>query len=409
MKKLICAMLLVSFVVLLCACSRDSTKKAGDLTIGFCYLGQQDDPYIAAHLNAFREAAEKAGISDARQIIKMTDAAEDGYKTVCTALDEGCDIVFAAGKALEDAMTQAATEREDVVFCMADGLQGSNPLENYHTFSFKEFETRYVSGLLAGEKLTEMILNGEITPDEALIGYIANRRDANSISAYTAFLIGARAACQTASLYVQYAYAENDTQAGNRAALALISHGCVLLSQQGVTSKEAAAACEENNVYYIGFINDASDVAPDCFVGAGVIQPARCYNYAIENYLSDSLPKSWSSGVNAPEDLLPAVNARSFSKETGCKKAQSRLSEACEALHNGSLRVFDTDLWTVDGKTITSTLDMVAYYGVEYINENGYFMENELSSLPKFEFLIDGVTELNPNETAFESIGGEAA
>ena len=59
------------------------------------------------------------------------------------------------------------------------------------------------------------------------------------------------------------------------------------------------------------------------------------------------------------------------------------------AIIDGSLHVFDTSTWTVEGKT----KDTYEKDGNEYISD-GYFHESEFASAPSFDILIDGITDL---------------
>ena len=45
-------------------------------------------------------------------------------------------------------------------------------MANFHNFFTSVYESRYVSGVVAGLKLNEMIANGVITADQAKIGYV---------------------------------------------------------------------------------------------------------------------------------------------------------------------------------------------------------------------------------------------
>jgi len=66
------------------------------------------------------------------------------------------------------------------------------------------------------------------------------------------------------------------------------------------------------------------------------------------------------------------------------------------ALEDGSLHVFDTAAFTVDGKTLDSyqaDVDSDADYtpDTEVISD-GYFHESEYRSAPYFDLRIDGIT-----------------
>ena len=66
-----------------------------------------------------------------------------------------------------------------------------------------------------------------------------------------------------------------------------------------------------------------------------------------------------------------------------------KVKEVEAAIIDGSLKVFDTATWTVNGETLTT----YAKNGVEYISD-GYFHESEFASAPAFDILIDGITDL---------------
>jgi basic membrane protein A len=75
------------------------------------------------------------------------------------------------------------------------------------------------------------------------------------------------------------------------------------------------------------------------------------------------------------------------------------VAEVEAALIDGSLQVFDTANFTVDGKTVTSYAwedtngDFVGDSGEAIVN--GVFLESVFRSAPYFDLRIDGITELN--------------
>ena len=62
---------------------------------------------------------------------------------------------------------------------------------------------------------------------------------------------------------------------------------------------------------------------------------------------------------------------------------------------NGSLKVFDTSKFTVNGKTLTSytaDVDSDADFTKDtQVIENGYFKESVFRSAPYFDIIIDGI------------------
>ena len=135
---------------------------------------------------------------------------------------------------------QSAIDNPNVEFCFANGNQASTSnIENYHNYSVAESESRYVSGVVAGEKLNDMISNGEIANYDIKIGYVGSVSGVDNVSAYTAFYLGVKSVCPNVVMEVQYAGLENNAELEDIAARALIANGSVLISQYSDTNGAA--------------------------------------------------------------------------------------------------------------------------------------------------------------------------
>ena len=84
--------------------------------------------------------------------------------------------------------------------------------------------------------------------------------------------------------------------------------------------------------------------------------------------------------------LIPNVHEQLFPAIAG---TQEVVDEVESQIEDGSLHVFDTATWTVDGKT----LDTYEKNGIEYISD-GYFHESEYGSAPAFDIIIDGIDSI---------------
>ena len=75
------------------------------------------------------------------------------------------------------------------------------------------------------------------------------------------------------------------------------------------------------------------------------------------------------------------------------------LEEVKAGLIDGSIKVFDTSTFTVNGQTLTSYMADVDDMG-DFVPETeaisgGYFHESEYRSAPYFDMFIDGITNLD--------------
>ena len=151
--------------------SDDSEGGAGiakeDLKIGAIYIGDENEGYTAAHMAGIDEMVENLGLDDSQVIEKTLIGEDEGcYDAAADLADQGCQIIFANSFGHETYILEAAGEYPDVQFCHATGTQAaSSGLSNMHNYFTNIYEVRYVSGVVAGLKLNEMIADGTVKED----------------------------------------------------------------------------------------------------------------------------------------------------------------------------------------------------------------------------------------------------
>ena len=104
------------------------------------------------------------------------------------------------------------------------------------------------------------------------------------------------------------------------------------------------------------------------------------YNYCV----IDVIPSIAMS--NAGADKITPLNDKVVAEGT-----EEKVKEVEDALIDGSLHVFDTSTFTVDGKELTTYKKDGS--DTEYISD-GYFHESEYGSAPAFDIAIDGITSI---------------
>ena len=76
-----------------------------------------------------------------------------------------------------------------------------------------------------------------------------------------------------------------------------------------------------------------------------------------------------------------------------------KIAEVMKALEDGSVKVFDTATFTVNGETVTTYLadvdDLGDYVGETEAISDGAFLESFYRSAPYFDLDIDGITNLD--------------
>ena len=355
-----------------------------DLKVGVIYIGDENEGYTAAHMKGIDEMEEKLGLDDS-QIIEKTLIGEDEgcYDAAADLADQGCQIIFANSFGHETYILEAAGEYPEVQFCHATGTQAaSSGLSNMHNYFTNIYEARYVSGVVAGLKLNEMIEDGTVKEDACKMGYVGAFPYAEVISGYTAFYLGAKSVCPSVTMEVKYTNSWASFDLEKECADALISDGCVLISQHADTTG-ASTACEKAGVPIVGYNVSMIATAPTQALTSASIDWGPYYTYAVKSVIDGTkIDTDWCKGYDDGADKITELNDKAIAKGT-----KEKVKEVEDAIKDGSLHVFDTSTFTVDGKELDSWKDD---NGNEYIKD-GYFHESELHSAPAFAINIDGI------------------
>ena len=253
-----------------------------DFKIGFICVHDETSTYDLNFINAVDTIQEKLGLKDEQILLKVNiPETNEAYVAAKELVDQGCDIIFANSFNFEDFIIQAAKEFPDVQFCHATGTKAhTEGLDNYHNAFASIYEGRYFAGVAAGLKLNEMIEKGEITAEEAKMGYVGAYTYAEIISGYTSFYLGAKSVCPSVTMEVQFTGSWYDVTEEKNAAEALISRGCKLISQHA-DSMGAPGACEYAGGPNVSYNGSTYDACPETFIVSSSINWAPYYNYII--------------------------------------------------------------------------------------------------------------------------------
>ena len=354
-------------------------KSASDIKVGVIYIGDENEGYTAAHMAGIDQMMSNLGLSE-DQVVEKTLIPEDesAYDAAVDLADQGCNIIFGTSFGHESYLLQAAAEYPEVQFCHATGYQAaSSGLSNMHNYFDSIYEARYVSGVVAGMKLNGMIADGTITEDTAKIGYVGAFPYAEVISGFTSFYLGAKSQCPSATMEVQYTNSWADMSGEAEVAAKLIDDGCVLISQHADTTG-APSTCEDKKVPCVGYNVDMTTVAPDAALTSPTNNWGVYYTHAVQCVLDGTaIETDWCQGFAAAEGT------------------DAKVTEVENAIKDGSLHVFDTSAFTVNGSSLE---DLIAEGGdyakyADYVSD-GYYHESELASAPSFDIIIDGITSV---------------
>lgn len=399
MKKILslclAVIMLAACVSVFASCSESGESDEKKLKVGFIFLHDENSTYDNNFMQAAIAACEKMGVEivtkkNIPESSKCKDAADD-------LVAQGCSIVFADSFGHEDYMIQAAKEHTDVQFCHATGTKAhTENLANYHNAFASIYEGRYLAGIAAGLKLNEMIAAGKFTAEEAVMGYVGAFTYAEVISGYTSFYLGAKSVCPSVTMKVTFTGSWYDEAKEREAANKLINEGCKLISQHA-DSMGAPKACEEKSIPNVSYNGSTQSACPNTFIVSSRIDWQPYFEYMIKQVQDgNKIDTDWTGTLSTGSVVLTDINESVAA--AGTKEA---IENAEAALKAGTLHVFATDTFTVNGETLTSYMADVNtdanYEKDTEVIENGYFSESTKRSAPYFDIQIDGITLLDSN------------
>ncbi len=404
MKKILSVLLVLALMLGTClalgsCASKENGEDAGTsgdgetMKVGFIYLHDENSTYDKNFIDAAQAACKAAGVEivEKKNIPENTECLEAAEDLV----DRGCSIVFADSFGHESYIAQAAEKYPEVQFCHATGTTAHTAgLDNFHNAFASIYEGRYLAGVAAGMKLNEMIAAGKFTAEEAKMGYVGAFTYAEVISGYTSFFLGARSVCPTVTMDVQFTGSWYDENAEKEAATALINNGCKLISQHA-DSLGAPTACENANVPNVSYNGSTEASCPNTFIVSSRIDWEPYFTYMINCVKNgEKIDTDWTGTLATGSVVLTDIN-----ENVAAEGTQEKMDEVKAQLEDGTLHVFDTKTFTVNGETLTSYKADVdtdeAYTPDTEVIADGYFHESEYRSAPYFDLRIDGITLLN--------------
>ncbi len=417
LKKTLCLILALAMTLMMVACG-DGNANAGDagnIKIGVILVGDETEGYTAAHMEGIKTAAASLGIKD-DQIIWKYKVEENStcYDAAVDLVGQGCNMVISNSYGHQTFMVQAAEEYPDVTFVSMTGdFAAISGLDNFTNAFTKVYESRYVSGVVAGMKLKELLDNGTLSAQtqpnsfdangNVKVGYVGAFAYAEVVSGYTAFFLGIQSVVPNTVMEVMYTNSWFDIDKEGAAAEALVANGAVIIGQHADSTGAPAAVQKllDNGTicYSIGYNIDMLATAPTAALTSATNTWSVFYKHAFETVMKgEKLEADWAGGY--------AQDAVAITKlgESCAAGTAEKVAEIEGALKAGTLHVFDTNTFTVGGEKVTSApcdmsfMDwstMTAIYQGETVEaiKDGYFAESEFRSAPYFSLRIDGITE----------------
>ena len=369
-------------------------KSRSYIKVGFVFDGDESTPYTGNFVKT--AGSVKSEFGDRVEIIIKNNVPYSEASTVIKELvNEKCDIIFTNSYGYQVAAKEIAKNNPKIQFCQATGDNANETpkLKNYHTFMGKIYEGRYVAGKVAGLKLNELIKNGDIKKEQALVGYVGAYSCAEVISGFTAFFLGIKSECPSAKMKVRYTNTWTSYAKEKEISEKLIQEGCVIISQHSDTIGPAVA-CENSNsdlehpVYHVGYNQDMIDAAPttslvSCRINwepyiRGAIQ-AVIDNQKIEEVIDADINGN-DAGAGFERDWVQMLE---LNQATVAKGSREMVKKTIDDFENKSCYVFKGNFTGVNPDDSDDIIDL-----------NKEYKENNNQSAPTFNYILDDVIQI---------------
>ncbi len=367
------------------------------IKVGFIYEGDESTPYTFSFIRS--QHALESHFGDKVLVVTRSNVREElAEEALRSLVDEGCELVFATSYGYGEATKKLAQEYPEVQFCAAtcDNANTAPVLDNYHTFMGEIYQGRYVSGIVAGMKLKEMIDDGQLDASRPVVGYVAAFPIAEVISGYTAFLLGVRSVVPNATMIVRYTNNWSSYMLEKACAEQLLDDGCVIISQHSDTVGPAVACENISSVrpaYSVGYNQSMLDVAPTTALVStrvnwtpyliAAVEAVQKHD-RIEQHVKAHIHGN-DAGAGFDRDWVQIVEINDHAVADGTQEA---VAEAIERFDRGELRVFEGPYTGTDPTDPTDTVDL----------SRGY-PENETSSAPTFHYVLDDIVTVKGEQS----------
>lgn len=358
------------------------------LKVGFVYDNDESTPYTY-NFSLAKDAVEKK-YGGRVEILTCSNVLDDQMEDPIRELAaKGCDIIFFNG--YSELVRQLAPEFPNIEFCQTSYMDMSNQTvpANYHTFKGEAYQGRYVSGIAAGMKIQQLISEGIISEDQAIVGFVAAFPTSEVISSYTAFLLGVRSVVPQAVMHVCYTETWSSYAQEKSAAQRMIANGCVIISQHTDTIGPAIA-CEEASqnkpVYFVGYNQSMSEVAP----GASLVTSRICWEpyvlSAVDAVMANKKIEKAVSGRIHGTDVSAGfekgwVEMTDLNLQAAAPGTREAMDSAIEQFKRGNVNfVFQGDYTGVNPDDPKDTCDL-----------RGGYVENENTSYPLFHYILSDI------------------
>lgn len=396
MKRVYSLCIITSLIMCLLSFGIHSLTKSEEkhIKVGFIFVGDEITPYTKNFIKARDYVIEVYG--EQVECVTKYNVTEDQIEEPLNELvNEKCDYIIAASYGYGPTVKEVAARHPEIQFCVPTGDNANEEpvLSNYHNCLGTVYQGRYICGVIAGEKLKEMIDSEVITPEQAKIGYVAAFPYAEVISGYTSFYLGVQSVVPEATMLVKYTDTWSNYSLEKQMATELIDQGCIIISQHSDTIGPATA-CENASrdipVYHVGYNQSMTDIAPTSSLVSCSVEYSYYFEQSVYALLQGKKIEDCIDGKVYGQDSMAGiekgwVRILDINNAILPKNINEVVDDTVHKLENGDIQVFSGPFTGVNPYDENDRIDL-----------STPFIENEKSSSPEFSYVLDDVITVVP-------------
>lgn len=396
MKRVYSLCIITSLIMCLLSFGIHSLTKSEEkhIKVGFIFVGDEITPYTKNFIKARDYVIEVYG--EQVECVTKYNVTEDQIEEPLNELvTEKCDYIIAASYGYGPTVKEVAARHPEIQFCVPTGDNANEEpvLSNYHNCLGTVYQGRYICGVIAGEKLKEMIDSEVITPEQAKIGYVAAFPYAEVISGYTSFYLGVQSVVPEATMLVKYTDTWSNYSLEKQVATELIDQGCIIISQHSDTIGPATA-CENASrdipVYHVGYNQSMTDIAPTSSLVSCSVEYSYYFEQSVYALLQGKKIEDCIDGKVYGQDSMAGiekgwVRILDINNAILPKNINEVVDDTVHKLENGDIQVFSGPFTGVNPYDENDRIDL-----------STPFIENEKSSSPEFSYVLDDVITVVP-------------
>lgn len=317
-------------------------------TVGFIYVGPiGDGGWTYAHDQGRLFLEEELGVNTIyKESVPETQEVENEIRNM---IDQGATVIFATSFGYMDYMLKVAEEFPEIKFFHCSGYKSSENMANYFG---RMYETRYLSGIVAGMKT-----------ETNKIGYVAAFPIPEVIRGINAFTLGAQSVNPDVEVEVVWTSTWYDPASEKEAAVALLDGGADIIAQHQDTAGPQQAA-EEKGAFSIGYNTDMKDMAPGAYMTAPIWNWGPYYVEQVKNVMEGTFTThAYWGGLDSDTVQLAALT------ELAPEGSQAKVDEATKSILDGSLVIFEGPITNQAGEEAVAageSMDDGAMLGMDW-------------------------------------------